>query len=156
MIGGRVLARDELAILNHVRLEEPFRHNPGAGDFERSHRTVDGVDLGVVVKRGDLSQATFVLDAAADILHYYNVYFDTPYPLPKLDLIAGPGSSVTFGAMENWGAIFSWESEMLVVSGYIKISSEIGRRVANVADAVVLPDRVVIAIAVGLDCVAVE
>jgi aminopeptidase N len=86
----------------------------GAGDFERSHRSVDGVDLGVVVKRGDLSQANFVLDAAADILHYYNDYFGTPFPLPKLDLIAGPGSSVTFGAMENWGAIFSWESEMLV------------------------------------------
>jgi aminopeptidase N len=86
----------------------------GAGDFERSHRSVDGVDLGVVVKRGDLSQADFVLDAAADILHYYNDYFGTPFPLPKLDLIAGPGSSVTFGAMENWGAIFSWESEMLV------------------------------------------
>jgi aminopeptidase N len=86
----------------------------GVGDFERSQRTVDGVDIGVVVKRGDLSQANFVLDAAADILHYYNDYFGTPYPLPKLDLIAGPGSSVTFGAMENWGAIFSWESEMLV------------------------------------------
>jgi aminopeptidase N len=86
----------------------------GAGDFERSHRSVDGVDLGVVVKRGDLAQANFVLDSAADILHYYNDYFGTPFPLPKLDLIAGPGSSVTFGAMENWGAIFSWESEMLV------------------------------------------
>jgi aminopeptidase N len=86
----------------------------GVGDMERSHRSVDGVDVGVVVKRGDLSQADFVLDAAADILHYYNDYFGTPFPLPKLDLIAGPGSSVTFGAMENWGAIFSWESEMLV------------------------------------------
>jgi aminopeptidase N len=86
----------------------------GAGDFERSSRSVDGVDVGVVVKRGDLAQANFVLDAAADILHYYNDYFGTPFPLPKLDLIAGPGSSVTFGAMENWGAIFSWESEMLV------------------------------------------
>jgi len=86
----------------------------GAGDFERSQRTVDGVDVGVVVKRGDLANAQFVLDAAADILHYYNGYFDTPFPLPKLDLIAGPGSSVTFGAMENWGAIFSFEAEMLI------------------------------------------
>jgi len=104
----------------------------GAGDFERSQRTVDGVDLGVVVKRGDLSQANFVLDAAADILHYYNDYFGTPYPLPKLDLIAGPGSSVTFGAMENWGAIFSWESEMLVDP---RIASEEDRQRAYIVAA---------------------
>jgi aminopeptidase N len=104
----------------------------GAGDFERSHRSVDGVDLGVVVKRGDLSQANFVLDAAADILHYYNDYFGTPFPLPKLDLIAGPGSSVTFGAMENWGAIFSWESEMLVDP---RIASEGDRQRAYVVAA---------------------
>ena len=105
--------------LQHVRFAPTPRMSSyllffGAGDFERSHRSIDGVDVGVVVKRGDLAQANFVLDAAVDILHYYNDYFDTAYPLPKLDLIAGPGASVTFGAMENWGAIFSWESEMLV------------------------------------------
>jgi aminopeptidase N len=104
----------------------------GEGDFERSQRSVDGVDLGVVVKRGDLSQANFVLDAAADILHYYNDYFGTPFPLPKLDLIAGPGSSVTFGAMENWGAIFSWESEMLVDP---RIASEEDRQRAYIVAA---------------------
>ncbi len=104
----------------------------GEGDFERSHRSVDGVDLGVVVKRGDLAQANFVLDAAADILHYYDDYFGTPYPLPKLDLIAGPGSSVTFGAMENWGAIFSWESEMLVDP---RIASEADRQRAYIVAA---------------------
>jgi len=104
----------------------------GAGDFERSQRSVDGVDLGVVVKRGDLAQANFVLDAAADILHYYNDYFGTPFPLPKLDLIAGPGSSVTFGAMENWGAIFSWESEMLVDP---RIASEHDRQRAYIVAA---------------------
>jgi aminopeptidase N len=104
----------------------------GAGDFERSHRSVDGVDVGVVVKRGDLSQADFVLNAAVDILHYYNDYFGTPFPLPKLDLIAGPGASVTFGAMENWGAIFSWESEMLVDP---RITSEKDRQRAYIVAA---------------------
>jgi aminopeptidase N len=86
----------------------------GLGDFERVHRTVDGVDLGVVVKRGDTAQASFALDAAADILHYYNEYFGTPYPLPKLDMIAGPGDDGFFGAMENWGAIFYFEHFLLV------------------------------------------
>jgi aminopeptidase N len=86
----------------------------GLGDFERVHRQVGGVDLGVVVKRGDTARAQYALDAAAHILPYYNGYFAKPYPLPKLDLIAGPGSSQFFGAMENWGAIFFFERDLLV------------------------------------------
>jgi aminopeptidase N len=86
----------------------------GLGDFERVHRDVGGVDVGVVVKRGDTARAQYALDAAAHILPYYNSYFAKPYPLPKLDLIAGPGSSQFFGAMENWGAIFFFERDLLV------------------------------------------
>ena len=85
-----------------------------AGDFERVHRDVDGVDVGVVVKRGDLPRAAYALDAAAEILPYYDDYFGTRYPLPKLDLIAAPGSSGVFGAMENWGAILFFERWSLV------------------------------------------
>jgi aminopeptidase N len=86
----------------------------GAGDFERVHRSVDGVDVGVVVKRGDTGSAAFALEAASRILPYYNGYFGAPFPLPKLDLIAAPGSSQFFGAMENWGAIFYFERDLLV------------------------------------------
>ena len=82
----------------------------GLGDFERIHRLVDGV----VVKRGDTGQADYALDAAAHILPYYNSYFGVKYPLPKLDLIGGPGSSQFFGAMENWGAIFYFEQDLLI------------------------------------------
>jgi aminopeptidase N len=84
----------------------------GLGDFERVSRTVDGVDIGVVVKRGDLDKAGYALDAASHILPYYEDYFGVKYPLPKLDLIAGPGSSQFFGAMENWGAIFYFERDL--------------------------------------------
>jgi len=86
----------------------------GLGDFERVHRDVAGVDVGVVVKRGDTAQAAYALDAAARILPYYNEWFGTPYPLPKLDMVAGAGGSVTFGAMENWGAIFYFERDLLI------------------------------------------
>jgi aminopeptidase N len=85
----------------------------GLGDLERVHRDVDGTDVGVVVKRGDAEHAQYALDAAANILRYYNNYFATPYPLPKLDLIAGPGGSTFFSAMENWGAIFYFERVLL-------------------------------------------
>jgi aminopeptidase N len=86
----------------------------GSGDFERAHRLVDGVDVGVVVRRGELANAEFALDAAARILPWYNDYFGFAYPLPKLDMVAGPGSSQFFGAMENWGAIFYFEPALLI------------------------------------------
>ena len=42
-------------------------------------------------RRGNGEQGRFALDAEAQILPYYNDYFGTPYPLPKLDNVAGPG-----------------------------------------------------------------
>jgi len=86
----------------------------GSGDFERAHRMVDGVDVGVVTRRGALPDARYALDAAAQILPWYNAYFGTRFPLPKLDMVAGPGASQFFGAMENWGAIFYFERDLLI------------------------------------------
>jgi aminopeptidase N len=86
----------------------------GAGDFERLHRMVGNVDVGVIVKRGDAERARYALDTAVQLLPYYDEYFGTPYPLPKLDLIAAPGSSQFFGAMENWGAILCFERDLLI------------------------------------------
>ena len=85
----------------------------GVGELERIHKMVDGVDVGVVFRKGAAVKAQFALDEAAKILVYYNDYFGVKYPLPKLDLIAGPGEG-GFGAMENWGAIFYFESTLLV------------------------------------------
>jgi aminopeptidase N len=85
----------------------------GIGDVERIHQEVDGVDVGVIVRRGAADQARYALDAAAHILRFYNDYFGIKFPLPKLDLIGGPGSG-GFGAMENWGAIFYFESDLLI------------------------------------------
>ena len=38
------------------------------------------------------ARRSYALDAEAQILPYYNDYFGTPYPLPKLDNVAGPGT----------------------------------------------------------------
>ena len=95
------------------------------GDFERVAQKVNGVEVGVVVKRGDADQARYALDAAVHLLPYYEQYFGVRYPLPKLDLIAGPGTSEFFGAMENWGAIFFFESDLLI---HPRISTEGDRR----------------------------
>jgi aminopeptidase N len=97
----------------------------GLGDFERIARRVNGVDVGVIVTRGATARGTFALDAASQILPYYEDYFAAKYPLPKLGLIAGPGESQFFGAMENWGAIFCFENDLLVDT---KISTASNRR----------------------------
>ena len=84
------------------------------GDFERATASVDGTELGVVTRRGALPQAAFALDASKAILREYNDYFGMRYPLPKLDNVAGPGRSQFFSAMENWGAVFTFEYALLL------------------------------------------
>ena len=105
------------------RVRVTFRESPkmstyllffGLGDFERATKQAEGVELGVVTRKGGTSQAAFALQESAAILKEYNDYFGVRYPLPKLDNIAAPGRSQFFGAMENWGAIFTFEYDMLL------------------------------------------
>jgi aminopeptidase N len=86
----------------------------GLGEFDRATTMVDGVEIGVVTKKGGKAQAAFVLDESKALLRHYNDYFGQPFPLPKLDNVAAPGRSQFFGAMENWGAIFTFEHAMLL------------------------------------------
>ena len=84
------------------------------GDFDRATTQVDGTEIGVIAQKGLAGQAAFALESSAAVLREYNDYFGTPYPLPKLDNIASPGSSQWFSAMENWGAIFTFEHTLLL------------------------------------------
>ena len=86
----------------------------GLGDFQRATTQSDGTEIGVITQQGKVDQAGFALQSAKSILHEYNQYFGIKYPLPKLDNIASPGSSQFFGAMENWGAIFTFEYFLLL------------------------------------------
>ena len=97
------------------------------GDFERATSVVDGVDIGVITKRGDLQNGHFALESAAAILPWYNHYFGTPFPLPKLDNVVGPGFSPDPLAMENWGAIFYYEHALLLDP---RLASEADREAA--------------------------
>ncbi len=97
----------------------------GMGELERMTTQAAGTEIGVVTGAGNVKKAQEALDAAAQILPWYNNYFGTPFPLPKLDNVAGPGQSQFFSAMENWGAIFTFERAMLVDP---KSTSEAARR----------------------------
>ncbi|BCT91321.1 aminopeptidase [Lysobacter helvus] len=86
----------------------------GLGDFERATMQAGATEVGVVAQTGSVDQAKFALQSSADVLREYNDYFGTPYPLPKLDNVASPGRSQFFGAMENWGAIYTFEYALLL------------------------------------------
>jgi len=84
------------------------------GEFERLTARAGATEVGVVTRAGVVAQASFALAASQALLAEYNRYFELPYPLPKLDNVAGPGSNPAFGAMENWGAIFTFEHTLLL------------------------------------------
>jgi aminopeptidase N len=86
----------------------------GLGQFERATGKVGDTEIGVVTQKGALDQSQFALDSAKTVLAEYNDYFGVRYPLPKLDNVAAPGRSQFFGAMENWGGIFTFEYAMLL------------------------------------------
>ncbi len=86
----------------------------GMGDVERKTVMAGKTEIGIITRRGVVDQGDYALASAKRLLTYYNDYFGQPYPLPKLDMIAGPGSSQFFGAMENWGAIFYFEPTVLL------------------------------------------
>jgi aminopeptidase N len=84
-----------------------------AGDVGRITKMAGDKEVGIVSSRGTQDKARTALDAEAQILPYYSDYFGIPFALPKLDNVAGPGESQFFGAMENWGAIFTFEYILL-------------------------------------------
>ena len=86
----------------------------GLGELERATKMAGQTEVGVITGKGNSGKAQLALDASANILPYFNEYFGVPFPLPKLDNVAGPGQSQFFSAMENWGAIFTFERALLV------------------------------------------
>ena len=85
------------------------------GLFDRiTKKAPDGVEAGIVTPAGSGEEGRFALDSMADTLGYYDDYFAEKFPLPKLDNVAGPGQSQFFGAMENWGAIFTFNRSLLI------------------------------------------
>ena len=101
------------------------------GEFDRLAETEAGVEVGVIAPKGKVEQARFALESSKHVLREYNDYFGVPYPLPKLDNIAAPGRSQFFSAMENWGAIFTFENTLLLDPSIATVSDE--QRVFEVA-----------------------
>lgn len=86
----------------------------GVGDLDRITAMSEGVEIATVTRAGAGEQGRYALETLGQLLPFFNDYFGVDYPLPKMDQIAAPGTSGTFAAMENWGAILYFEPYLLI------------------------------------------
>jgi aminopeptidase N len=68
-------------------------------DFSRK----ENGSFAVWTRRDAIKQADYALQVGPAILKYFEQYFQIPFPLPKIDMVALPDFAA--GAMENWGLI---------------------------------------------------
>lgn len=93
------------------------------GEFEYVEDwTKEKVQVRVFTTPGKKHQAKFALEVAIKSLEFYNEYFNIPYPLPTLDLIAIP--DFESAAMENWGAVTFRETAILVDDEHTSLSNK--------------------------------
>ncbi len=96
------------------------------GEFEWIEKNIklSGKDVlvRVLTTFGKKHQAKFALSVAIKSIQFYNKYFDIPYPLKTLDLVAIP--DLESAGMENWGAITFRESALLVDEEHTSLSNK--------------------------------
>ena len=61
------------------------------GDFVCSAGSADGIPIQVCSTPDKKGQTGLALEAAAEVMRYYNKYYDVKYPFKKLDIVARAG-----------------------------------------------------------------
>ncbi len=82
------------------------------GRFQCRSGNADGVAVRVCSTPEKFDLTGFALEATEQEMTYFNAYYGVRYPFGKLDIIAVPDFAA--GAMENTGAIFFREADLLV------------------------------------------
>eukprot|EP00092_Neocalanus_flemingeri_P026889 GFUD01029145.1.p1 GENE.GFUD01029145.1~~GFUD01029145.1.p1 ORF type:complete len:1053 (+),score=224.11 GFUD01029145.1:199-3357(+) len=90
--------------------------------YRKSEPMENGVEFRIWSREGAVNQTEWASVIGPQILHYYEDYFNTSFPLPKQDMIAIPDFSA--GAMENWGLITYRESALLYEPGKSSLSDQ--------------------------------
>ncbi|KAM8706835.1 hypothetical protein ACLKA7_011004 [Drosophila subpalustris] len=82
-------------------------------DFAHTNTTVEGtnIELRVFAPPAQVAKTQYALEMGAGVTAFYIDYFNTSYPLPKLDMVAIP--DFVSGAMENWGLVTYRETALL-------------------------------------------
>ena len=81
------------------------------GDFKCVEGGADGIPIRICATPDKRELGHLALESAQQILKFYNSYYSIKYPFGKLDVVAVPDFAA--GAMENTGAIFYRETDLL-------------------------------------------
>ncbi|MBI3366119.1 M1 family metallopeptidase [Candidatus Roizmanbacteria bacterium] len=100
----------------------------GIGKWEIIEKRSKNLLIRGITTPGKAKYTQFALEVTEKCLNYFIEYFDYPYILPKVDLLAIPDFGS--GAMENWGAITFREILLLYYPG--KTSKAIRERITEV------------------------
>jgi len=98
------------------------------GRFSCLEGSAEGTPIRICGTEGKQEMGRIALDAAQQILKFYNTYFSIKYPFGKLDVLAVPDFAA--GAMENTAAIFYRERDLLVDSKDASLT--VRKRIATV------------------------
>ncbi|MGH9144113.1 MAG: M1 family metallopeptidase, partial [Vicinamibacterales bacterium] len=81
------------------------------GDFKCVEGAADAIPIRICATPDKRDLTRIALDSAQQVLRYYDSYYAVKYPFGKLDVVAVPDFAA--GAMENTGAIFYRETDLL-------------------------------------------
>ena len=99
------------------------------GDFRHVQaHTAGNVPVRVYSTPGNEHLGQFSVDLAAKTLDFFGESFGSPYPLPKMDMVAIPDFSA--GAMENWGLVTYRVVDLLIDEKTVNAATK--QRVAEV------------------------
>ncbi len=80
----------------------------GIDRFEERAEKLENINLIAATPPGNIQKGNYCLNVAKKSVEFFQSYFNIPYMIPKLHLIAVPEFAI--GGMENWGAIAFRES----------------------------------------------
>src|SRR6266487_1284616 len=98
------------------------------GDFQCLNGRAENVPVRICATPDKMALGHIALDDALQILGFYNRYYAIKYPFGKLDVVAVPDFAA--GAMENTGAIFYREVDLLADSNAASVEAR--KRIAGV------------------------
>ena len=81
------------------------------GDFKCLEGAADNIPIRICATPDKRDLTRIALESAQQVLRFYNWYYAIKYPFGKLDVVAVPDFAA--GAMENTGAIFYRETDLL-------------------------------------------
>ncbi|XP_065349192.1 aminopeptidase Ey-like [Cloeon dipterum] len=91
-------------------------------DFAHLQSNPGNTTFRVWARQDAIEQARYSLEIGPKMLDFFEEYFNVPYPLPKMDMIAV--SDFSSVAMENWGLITYEETALLYEKGVSDLNAK--------------------------------